>query len=327
MAESTGVIPDLPKIDITEPNRFLNDLMLSPFWKVEKGQDGSFIARARSIYENWPSRNRGMFLFEFATDPHAEISKDYQIHNRYLESTSSDFNKRIFSSFSMMVVFQNPQVTLGKSGQKATIPVYESFENKIGLNSSSDLAFKLSSQQEIYVVLQEQGSDPERKTTFSEILPLMKELAGLANSPKTYQVEERYATFFKTFFSLPLKDNEIKRYPGLQDRDTFYGYFRVKPDTGYDGINIKISHPVYCPGEGTGKHSRLRKAEYLGKPHNAGDVLFFLIEDNAVYLPDEYDQRFGTFSGKESFEGDLEVLNDQEKVLLKVKAQFKGWER
>ena len=102
---------------------------------------------------------------------------------------------------------------------------------------------------------------------------------------------------------------------------------RAKPDTSYKGVNIKISHPQYCPNEGTRESSRLRKAEHLGKPYLDGDVVFFMIEDNAVYLPREYDDRFGIFTGKESFEGDLELLNDREQVLLKTKDMFKGWQR
>ncbi len=202
----------------------------------------------------------------------------------------------------------------------------ESFESKIGPNSSSDLAVKLSSQHEIYVILHEQGADPARGTTFAKLLPALRELAGIAASPEEYRVEERYAAFFSLFFKPPLKDQEIKRFPGLQDRDTFYGYFRVKPDTSYSGINIKISHPVYCPDEGTRKFSRLEKAEYSGVPYHEKDIVFFLIEDNAVYLSGEYDQRFGTFSGKESFNSTLEVLNDKGAVLLKTTDKFKGWQ-
>lgn len=322
--ESTGILPDLPKINVAEPNRFLNDLMLSPMWKVEKERDGSFIAKARSIGRDWPSDGDGLFLFEFMAGPGNELSKDYRIHNRYLDGDEP------FSSFRITVVFSKPDLTriaLGASGQKVTIPVNESFEAKIGPNSSSDLAIKLSSQHEMYVILGEQGSDPDRKTTFAKVPLAMRELSVIAASPKTYRVEERYAPFFRMFFTPPFKDKEIKFFPGLQDRDTFYGYLRAKPNTSYAGVNIKVSHPVYCPDEGTRKHSRLQKAEYLGKPYQDGDILFFLIEDNAVYLSGEYDQRFGTFTGEESFEGDLEVLNDKQTVLLKTKGRFKGWQR
>ena len=166
-----------------------------------------------------------------------------------------------------------------------------------------------------------------RKTTFAKVTPVMQELARIASSPETYRTEDRYSPFFKLFFIHPLKDQEIKRFPGIQGRDTFYGYLRAKPDTSYAGVNIKISHPVYCPGEGTRKHSRLQKAEYLGIPYHEGDMLFFLLEDNAVYLAGEYTQRFGWFSGKESFEGTLEVLNDGGTVLLKTADRFRGWER
>ena len=322
--EATGTLPDLPRIDVAEPSRFLNDLMLSPLWKVEKERDGSFIAKARSIGQDWPSDGEGSFLFEFMADPNSKLPNDYRIHNRYLDGNKT------FSSFQITVVFQKPDLAraaLGESRQEVIIPVYESFESKIGPNSSSDLAIRLSTQHEVYVILDEQGADPKRTTTFAKVVPAMQELARLAGTPEGYHVEERYAAFFERFFTPPLKDEEIKRFPGNQDRDTYYGYFRVKPDTSYAGVNIKVSHPVYCPDEGTRKYSRLQKAEYLGKPYQDKDIVFFLIEDNAVYLSGEYDQRFGTFTGKESFEGDLEVLNDQGKVLLKTKGQFKGWQR
>ncbi len=322
--EATLKLPDLPKVNIAEPERFLNNLMLSPLWKVEKVRDGSFIAIARSIGQDWASDGEGLFLFEFMAEQNSNLPKDYRIHNRYLDGDKT------FSSFRITVVFQKPDlvsISPGESGQKVTIPVYESFETMIGPNSSSDLAIKLSRQHEVYVVLHEQGSDPYRMTTLAKILPTMQELASLASAPETYRVEEHYAAFFKTFFTPPLKAEGIKRFPGLQDRDTFYGYFRAKPGTSYAGVNIKISHPIYCPVEGTREYSRLQKAEYLGKPYQEGDLLFFLIEDNGVYLSGEYDQRFGTFTGKESFEGNLEVLNDKEVILLKTKGQFKGWQR
>ena len=269
---ATGMLQGLPKIDIADTDQFLNNLMLSPLWKVEKQRDGSFIAKARSIGQEWPSDEDGSFLFEFMDGLNNNLPNDYRIHNRYLDGNKT------FSSFRIEVVFQKPdlaRVALGESGQKATIPVYASYATKIGPNSSSDLAIKLSSQHEIYVLLHEQGSDPSRKTTFAKVLPTLRELDSLANAPQTYRVEERYAAFFKRFFSLPLKDEEIKRFPGLQDRDTFYGYFRVKPDTSYSGVNIKISHPVYCFDEGTRAYSRLQKAEYLGKPYQEGDIVFF----------------------------------------------------
>lgn len=323
--DATGTLPEFPKIDVSAPDRFLNDLMLSPLWKVEKERDGSFVAKARSIIPDSPFDEEGrQYLFELMATADKNLPKDYRIRDEYLEGEET------FSSFQVHVVFKNPdltRMTLGQSGQKATLGVYESYESKIGPNSSSDLAIKLSSQHEIYVILHEQGADPSRSTTFAKVLPALRELADIAGSPETYRVEERYSAFFRLFFIWPLKDHEIERFPGIQDRDTFYGYFRVKPASSYNGINIKISHPVYCPDEGTRNYSRLQKAEYSGTPHEVNDVVFFLIEDNAVYLSGEYDQRFGTFTGKESFEGDLKVLNDQRKVLLKTKGQFKGWQR
>lgn len=322
--EVRGKLPDLPKIEVADPSRFLNDLMLSPLWKVEKERDGSFIAKARSIGQDWPTDGNGSFLFEFMANLNSKLPKDYRIYNRYLDGDKT------FSSFRITVVFQKPDLaraSLGESRQEVIIPVFESYDSKIGPNSSSELAIRLSTEHDVYVIFHEQGADPNRATTFAKILPAMQELDRLASSAEGYRVEERYETFFKTFFDTPLDSEGVNRFPGNQDRDTYYGYFRVKPETSYAGVNIKVSHPVYCPDEGTRKHSRLQKAEYLGNPYQEKDIVFFLIEDNAVYLSGEYDQRFGTFTGKESFEGDLEVLNDQGKVLHKTKSQFKGWQR
>ena len=322
--EATGELPDFAKVEVSQPDRFLNDLMLSPFWKVEKTRHGSFVAKARAIGQDWPSDGGGSFLFEFMAEQKQSLPKDYRIHNSYLRG------RKTFSSFRVMVVFNQPDLThiaLGEPEQTVAIPVYESYASRMGPNSSSDLAIKLSAQHDIYVVLHEQGADPKRQTTFAKLGAVMKELSDLASLPENYRAEERYAAFFKAFFSTPLDNQDIKRFPGNQDRDTYYGYLRVKPDTSYAGVNIKVSHSVYCPSEGTRKFSRLQKAEYLGKPCQNRDIVFFLIEDNAVYLSGEYDQRFGTFTGKESFEGDLEVMNDQDKVLLKTKGQFKGWQR
>jgi len=323
--EAKGRLPKLPAVDVTSPDRFLNDLKLSPLWKVEKRRDHSYIATARSIGPDSPFDETGRrFLFELMASADKTLPRDYRIRNTYLDGEGT------FSTFQIAVLFQKPdltRMTLGKSGEQATLGVYESYDRGIGLNSTSDLAIKLSSKHEVYVILHEKGSDPDRRATFAKVLPALRELADLAGSPETYRVEERYSAFFELFFKPPFRDQEIKRLPGIQDCDTFYGYFRAKPKMSYSGVNIKISHPVYCPDEGTRKYSRLQKAEYLGVPYHEKDILFFLIEDNAVYLAGKYDKRFGTFTGKESFDGNLEVLNDKGVVLSKTTGKFKGWQR
>jgi hypothetical protein len=324
--EVAVTLPEFPKIDVSAPDRFLNDLMLSPLWKVEKERDGSFSAKARSVAPGSPfDETGGQFLLELMATPDRPLPKDYRIRDAYLEGQNT------FTSFQIHVVFRKPDLaraTLAQSRQKTTLAVYESYESKIGPNSFSDLAVKLSSKHEVYVVLHEQGADQARTTTFAKLLPALRELAAMAANTNSYRVEERYAAFFRLFFDPTLQDQEIRRFPGSQDRDTFYGYFRVKPGTSYNGINIKISHPVYCPDEGTRKHSRLQKAEYSGVPYHEKDIVFFLIEDNAVYLSDHrYNQRFGTFTGRESFDGTLDVLNEQGIVLLKTTDKFKGWQQ
>jgi hypothetical protein len=319
----TETLPEFPKIDVSTRHRFLNDLMLSPLWKVEKQRDGSFIAKARSIVPGSAFDPTGrQFLFEFMMSPKKALPAEYVICDRYLRG-----DDKTFTSFQIQVVFSKPDsagVGFGKSGEKMALEVERYGDSP---DSLSDLAVKLSAQHEIYVVLHEQGADPTRRTTFDKLQPALRELADIAGSSEKYRVEERYAAFFKLFFRQPLKEQEMKRFPGIQGRDTFYGYFRAKPSTSYNGINIKISHPVYCPDEGTRDYSRLEKAEYCGVPYHAKDLVFFLIEDNAVYLPRKYDERFGYFSGKETFDGTVEVLNETGTVLLKTVDKFTGWER
>lgn len=329
--EIAAKLPDLPNVNVADPDRFLNDLELSPMWKVEKTREGAFVAKARSIQpDNWDDGSGRMFLFEFMALKDRRLPKDYRIRNAYLEGAYLDGHRKTFSSFNITVVFRKPDrtdIAFGQSGQKVTLGIYEPFEKMIGPNSVSCLAIKLSDKHEIYVILQEGGSDPTRSTTFAKLPLALRELADIASSPAKYRVEKRYKDFFELFFQLPLKDHELKRFPGLQDRDTFYGYFRAHPNTSYSGINIKISHPIYCPDEGTAAYARLDKAEYLGKPYYGNDVLFFLIEDNAVYLSEKYDKQFGTFTGTDSFDGTLQILNDAGEVLLKTTDKFKGWQR
>jgi hypothetical protein len=315
-------VPALASIDVADSERFLNDLKLSPLWKVEN-EGGEFIARARVVGSEFGfGDGDGMFLFEFVAAG-KPLPKGWMIENRYLRG------EKRFSSFSAVVRFSKPEraVALAEPGKNVSLDIYGISGTQLESNSTSELAVKLSSNHEIYVVLFEQGKDPARKTTFLKLPLVMKELAAIANAPGKYRVEQRYAAFFRTFFKPPFKEHALKRFPGMQDRDTLYGYFKFDPEKTYEGVNVKISHPVYCPDEGTSDSSRLRKAEYLGTPYFKKDLMFFLIEDNAVYLPAKYNKQFGTFSGKGSFKGNIEIRNAKGSVLLKSTGQFKGWER
>ena len=46
-------LPALPSVDVSDAGKFLNDLMLSPFWKVEKDRGKVFQASARSFGLEW----------------------------------------------------------------------------------------------------------------------------------------------------------------------------------------------------------------------------------------------------------------------------------
>ena len=325
VAEATVAIPEEPAINIQDPGKFLNDLKLSPYWKVEKDRSGSFVAIARSVGSESGFREaEGSFLFEFMTKEGARIAKDETIQNGYLRGGD------VFSSFSACVVFRKPaasDASISSLGKPLALGVFENGEKTIGPNSYSVLGLKLSETHEIYLLLREQGADATRKTSGLKLSAAIREMKRIADLPERYAVAEVYGRFFDLLFEKPLADHDLGRYAGMQDRDTFYGYFKATPDTSYEGINIKVSHPVYCPDEGTRKSSRLQKAEYLGKPYQDGDLMFFLIEDNAVYLSEEHNKEFGTFSGTKSFDGIMELLNGDKAVLLKTTEKFKGWER
>ncbi len=324
------VVNNIPQIDIKNAEKFLNDLKLSPFWKVEKEiRSNCFRADARSISSSnsFLKPNPNMFLFEFLLAENPVLPENYTILNHYVNGSMLD-SYSSFSSFSATILFQKPRgygMNFYNYDGKVKLDVYGLFKNKIGDNSSSRLVFKLSNKYDIYLILQENGKDPKRKATFAKLPKLIESIAGMSKLPADYYIKERYRKFFKIFFPQSDKNFDVRRFPGIQDCDTFYGYFKSKKGVSYEGVNIKISHPVYCDGECTG--SRQQKAEYLGVPYHENDYIFFLIERNAVYVHGDYNKKFGIFNGKESFEAKVEILNYQNEVLFESKDYFKGWER
>jgi hypothetical protein len=320
-------LPTIPSVSVNNADKFLNDLKLSPFWKVDKNRNGDYEAHARCIVPQDDFDQEGrQFLFELFCNPTVRLPKNWRISNQYI--LGNFMAKNGFTSLSATIVFTKPtNVDFCREDGSITLKVHESDEKKISPNSLSTLAIRLSKAHNIYLLVHEQGQDTARTATFAKLPALMREVASVVALPARYRVAEQYKRFFETFFQSPLKEMGLKRLSGLQDIDAFYGYFQSKPNTSYEGINIRISHPLYCGGEGTQESERLREANCLGKPYYDGDWLFFFIEHNTVCVLPKYDKEFGTFSGKSSFEGTLEVLNSTGKVLHKTKDKFKGWER
>ncbi len=281
---------------IINKEKFLNNLMLCPYWKVEKestfnqgNETETFRARARSI--------------------------------EYMSGVNVDI---IFSEYTNL-----KNCNIYRKEKPIVLDIFGFGEEKVGANSYSTLVFQLSDNGDIYLLVGEQGSDLNRKTTFARITDILNEVERINKLPESYSTKDVYKDFFNLIFgNIGIESSVVKRTPGLQDRDTFYGYFKAADGVNYDGINIKISHPVYCNGEGTRPSNRIRKAEYVGKPYVKNDLMYFQIEDNAVYLAkQEYNQKFGTFSGSGSFEGKLEIMNKEGKILYETTDKFKGWER
>jgi len=321
VARVEATVPAIEEINVSSSKKFLNDLKLSPYWKVERDRNGTLVAKARSIGpEHRFGDGSSQFLFEFIGDKPAELG-ELRIYNDYLRGDE------LFSSFSAIVVFGDlPKkgITLIKSGEKADVPVEESYDSKIGPNSSSQVAVSLSDDHAIFLVVYEQGSDPKRSTTWKKLPNLARELKSIALLPAEYLVIEQYSGLL---FPDTKPNHRIQRLAGIQDRDTFYGFIKPSDDWNLEGINIKISHPVYCGGECTRESSRKQKAEFMGSPSDRErDRQFFLIEDNAVYLKHPYDADFGTFSGSKSFEGSFEIIDGGGKSIVTTKGQFKGWE-
>jgi hypothetical protein len=94
-------LPSIPSVDVTDADKFLNDLKLSPYWKVEKNREGKYEARARSIGPDF-GREDGHFLFELFSKPTVRLPKDWRIGNHYIDGDGD------FSSFSATIVFQKP---------------------------------------------------------------------------------------------------------------------------------------------------------------------------------------------------------------------------
>jgi hypothetical protein len=324
-------LPHLPAVTIAEPEKFLNDIKLSPCWKVERTGDGAWVAWARVIMtvndESSLAGDGARFLFQAEADPRRYPEGSYRFANHYMEAGE------VFSSLSVRILFTNPGRYTGIcENERVRLKIVDELEKAIGPNSDSSLGYRLDPARDVWFVIDERGRDPRRASTFALLPIVVNHLARLARLPARYRMEERYRSFFRAIMGKakapsPAAPVFFVRVSGLQDRDDFYGVFRTIPATSYEGINIRVSHPVYCNGECTRDSARLAKAEYLGVPYDADDLLFFCLEDNAVYLTGDYDEQFGTFSGKGSFVGQVDVLNIEGKVLFHTEDRFRGWER
>ncbi len=290
LASESRTIPDVAAVDIADNSKFLNDLKLSPLWKVEKARYGLFRARPRWIEsEESFSESEPVFLYELLGEERPALPSQYEIRNS------------ISPVLAVEIAFGNLRIH----------------------NTASVL--RLSITHEIYLILHEQQVDQQR----SKLRSFVEHIATVAQLPLEYRVDETYRRFFNLFFQSDLKDHGIRRIAGIQGRDTFCGYLKSEDGVNYEGVSVRITEPSFDPdfGECTMKALRLQKAEYLGNAHFDADHLFFLIEDNAVYVPQPYQKRYGYFSGAGSFFAALEILDGDEKVLIKRDESFTGWER
>jgi hypothetical protein len=303
--------PDLPAVVISDVERFSQNLQRSPYWYVTQDRDGNIEAQLRVATDGWPRYN-GRFVSEDITGQPLQ-----RITNRGLADEQ-------LVSLTARVVFGTPKSPFDNvASGLLRINVHSVLNRQIDGNAFSRLVVPLNDSENLFLVVREQGADPSRAQTLAKLPHLMKEVARVASLPAEHRVDQEYSAFLAAYPETPLG-----RLKGTQDRDAFYGMLRARPGVTYSPINIRVSHPVFCNGECTRDGSRRRKAELVGDAIPDSDVVYFLIEDNAVYLAaQEHIQRFGIFSGSESFDGTIEVLNGAEEALHSDVGPFRGWER
>lgn len=312
----------LPSVDIADPAIFLENLSISPYWKVEKTPEGQFTATARGIHLRLPDRPKvGAFLFEAFSDEGKAPPRRYELHNGGYEGEGE------VGRFWARIIFKNPdtdKVDLLRPQEDVSLRIVNVGQDYIGPGSISTLAIRLGGISPIYLLVGEMGTDKERLETFRKIPLLMEEINRLARLPRHYSTLHQYSHFYRSIFGEKYKAYRVRRAPGIQGRDTFYGYFRYDPNFTYDGINIRISNPTYCNGECTRKKDRLAKAEYSGKAHFPGNPLFFLLDENTVYIGEEHLADYGWETGKKKFSADIDILNAQGHALYEGRGLFTG---
>lgn len=313
-----------PLTHVYDSAKLLNDLALSPYWKVVKSENGDFQAWAR-VLDPPPLVIIGKprFFFDEFSKANGRLEPGWQISDGFcrLESVSA--------SVCVIVLFARPvEGDLVSDDGKVTLTIDGLRNGELTANSASTLIVPLDKKVRVFLRITELGKDPTRRSTFFTYGRAMMELEHMCALPRTYRVDDVYQPFFKAVFGLPLHEHDMRQIEHLQRRDTYYGYLqRKRSQQGDDPISLRISHPVYCRGECTRPSARERKAEFLGRPYSDCDHLFFCFEDNAIFLQSQYNSQFGVFSGKESFLADVELLTGGNKVLLNKKMSVQGWEQ
>ena len=94
---------DLPKVDVADADKFLNDLKLSPYWKVTKNRSGKLVADARGITTSDPfGKTDELFVFELIGQLDAKLPMDCSVDNDGIKEC-----RRCFG-LSATIVFEKP---------------------------------------------------------------------------------------------------------------------------------------------------------------------------------------------------------------------------
>jgi hypothetical protein len=307
-------------VNITDPKKFLNDLMLSPYWRVTRNRSGAFVAEVRWVNAMSPSESVQPELLSSFVQSDRPLLGDRGISHR------GSYRKGAITDIRATIQFAaDPNATVVVSGEKTSLPIYGR-GSAMDPNGVSRLAVRLSQEHEVYVVIRETGESESRECTLGFAREVLRDIKAVVELPEDYRITERYSALFKAFFPDTSADCRLERIAGFQDVDTVYGFVAAKEGRDLQGVSIKISHPVYCGGEGSRRNSD--QFEYLGVPSRPeSDRLFFVVENNVVILKPEYNGKFGIWHGSDSFEGDMELIGGDGAAIGGVKSWFRGWER
>ncbi len=341
--ETPIYLPNLSDLKNTDSNEFINALMLSPFWYVHN-ENGKLTASARSYDidgDSYDAIDDDFFLFD--TSHKISISENNNnIRNNGIfeaggtQQMNSNTSIPAYTySIEVKIIQEEPkQNYLGNcniQSHTCTLDVYKDNSNgKIGQQFSS--TFTLSLTDSLHLEIKEVSPDRERSRTKKITENISTELLNYSNAQKTCKsLTDKngiYINFLQNIFNETNKSTHIQRGSGSQGRFTFYGF--IKPNILKDSqlpISIGIYNNDICKGECTNSSNRLRKSEYMGNSNCGNFSHFFSIEDNAIYLSENFDSKYGYFSGNADFSAEVSIIQDSLSMYSQLFDGFTGWER
>lgn len=281
----------------------LDELKRSPLWSVSGG-----VAALRSVT---PQGGEPVLVTEWLDQGAPPIS---QIHNGAIRQGNA------VMSLSVKVTSEPPEEPAATLGGSAPLPITAGYADGVPDGYSESTLWVVLGEG-LWLQVAEQSPDPHRAATKAAVEGAVAALTRAA-AGRGQPARDLYAPFFSAVGGA----GTLLRYEGLQSRDTLGAVFVAEAGRRYDGVMVRVFDEAVCGGECTRGWQQERKAEQLGAPP-PGDLVFALVEDNAVYLSGEADERYGIFTGSESFEAEIRWTDAGGAPLASERGLFRGWQR